>query len=90
MRTPFLRFLSVLCVAGTAVFALRTHEARAAWPPAAGADMKDKANWPNDYNGRWNYLSYFPERTTLRPEHALTIASSFFSLGGPKPPPPKP
>lgn len=32
----------------------------------------------------------FPERTTLRPEHALTIASSFFSLGGPKPPPPKP
>lgn len=27
----------------------------------------------------------FTERTTLRPEHAATIASSFFSVGGPKP-----
>ena len=76
MRTPFLRFLSVLCVAGTAVFALRTHEARAAWPPAAGADMKDKANWPNDYNGRWNYLSYFPAHTTAEP-----IAPADLKLG---------
>lgn len=66
MRT-FLRAVSLLCVAGTAVFAIRTHEARAAWPPAPGADMRDKANWPNDYNGRWNYLSYFPEHTTAEP-----------------------
>ena len=32
-----------------------------------GADMKDKANWPNDYNARWNYLSYFPARMTSAP-----------------------
>lgn len=29
--------------------------------------MRDKANWPNDFNGRWNYLSYFPTRTTAEP-----------------------
>jgi MYXO-CTERM domain-containing protein len=67
MRMNFLRAVSLLCVAGTAVFALRTHEARAAWPPAPGADMRDKANWPNDFNGRWNYLSYFPEHTGSDP-----------------------
>ncbi len=53
------RFLSVAFLALVATFAVGAH---AAWPPQAGADMKDKANWPNDYNGRWNYLSYFPER----------------------------
>ena len=67
MRSPFLRALFLLCLAGVAIFALRTHEARAAWPPAPGADMKDKANWPNDYNARWNYLSYFPARNTAAP-----------------------
>ena len=67
MRTPFLRVISLVCVAGTAVFALRTHEARAAWPPAPGADMRDKANWPNDFNARWNYLSYLPTHTTAEP-----------------------
>ena len=67
MRSPFLRVCSLLCFAGAAVFALRTHDARAAWPPAPGADMKDKVNWPNDFNGRWNYISYFPERTTAEP-----------------------
>lgn len=46
---------------------LRSHDARAAWPPAPGADMKDKANWPNDFNGRWNYLSYFPKHSTAEP-----------------------
>ena len=48
MRPPFLRACSLLAFVGCAVFALRTHEARAAWPPAPGADMKDPANWPND------------------------------------------
>lgn len=24
--------------------------------------MRDRANWPNDFSGRWNYISYFPER----------------------------
>jgi MYXO-CTERM domain-containing protein len=73
MRSPFLRACSLLAFVGCAVFALRTHEARAAWPPAPGADMKDKANWPNDFNGRWNYLSYFPERTTTTPLLAADV-----------------
>src|SRR3954468_12628886 len=76
MRTPFLRAITMICVAGVAVFALRSHEARAAWPPARGADMKDKANWPNDYNGRWNYLSYFPEHKSASP-----IAPADLKLG---------
>lgn len=67
MRLNVLRETSLLCVAGTAVFALQTHEARAAWPPAPGADMRDKANWPNDYDARWNYISFFPTRTTSAP-----------------------
>ena len=67
MRSPFLRGFSLFCLAACAVFALRTHDAHAAWPPAPGADMQDKANWPNDFNGRWNYLSYFPKRTTAEP-----------------------
>ena len=67
MRSPVLRAVSLFCLAACAVFALRTHEARAAWPPAPGADMQDKANWTNDFNGRWNYLSYFPKRTTAEP-----------------------
>ena len=64
---PFVRTFSLFCLTACAVFALRSHEARAAWPPAPGADMQDKANWPNDFNGRWNYLSYFPPRTTAEP-----------------------
>lgn len=73
MRSPFLRTLTLVCFAAVAVLALRSHDARAAWPPAPGADMKDPANWPNDYKGRWNYLSYFPERTTLEPLTAADI-----------------
>src|SRR5690242_14297921 len=73
MRTPFLRLCSVLCVAAVAVLALRTHDAHAAWPPAAGADMRDKANWPNDFNGRWNYLSYFPAHTGGTPVSAADL-----------------
>ena len=70
MRSLLSRALSVFCVGGIAAFASVTlggHDARAAWPPAPGADMRDKANWPNDYNGRWNYISYFPNRTTSDP-----------------------
>jgi len=69
MQRPSLRALSFLCL-GVGVLAaplFAAHDARAAWPPAPGADMKDKANWPNDYNGRWNYMSYFPERKTSDP-----------------------
>ena len=73
MRTPFARVLSLLGVAGMAFFALRTHDARAAWPPAPGADMRDKANWPNDYNGRWSYLSYLPARTSPEPLSAADV-----------------
>ncbi|MBX3200033.1 MAG: VCBS repeat-containing protein [Labilithrix sp.] len=59
MKSPFVRALSLLCLALVATFAVRAH---AAWPPAPGADMKDQANWPNDFAARWNYISYFPER----------------------------
>jgi MYXO-CTERM domain-containing protein len=71
MRSSFARLLSLVCLAAFVVGTLRSHEASAAWPPPPGADMQDRANWPDDYNGRWNYLSYFPERTTnipLEPE----------------------
>ncbi|MBX3191549.1 MAG: VCBS repeat-containing protein [Labilithrix sp.] len=67
MRTPFLRVISLVCLALCAAYAVRTHDARAAWPPKPGDDMRDKANWPNDYNARWNYISFFPERTTAEP-----------------------
>lgn len=82
MRTPLLRAIALFCVAGTAVFALRSHEARAAWPPAPGADMRDKANWPNDFKGRWNYLSYFPEHTTAEPltEADLKLGAAGMSI----------
>lgn len=67
MRQP-LRFLPLLAIALGVVFGVRAHDARAAWPPAPGADMKDPANWPNDYKGRWNYLSYpFPRDSSAPP-----------------------
>ena len=53
------RAVALLALAGVAMFGVH---ADAAWPPAPGADMRDRANWPNDFTGRWNYLSYFPER----------------------------
>lgn len=67
MRSLLTRALSIVCLGGVAALSLVGHDARAAWPPALGADMRDKANWPNDYNGRWNYISYFPNRTTSDP-----------------------
>ncbi|MCA9590277.1 MAG: VCBS repeat-containing protein, partial [Myxococcales bacterium] len=71
MRSLDLRLLRPTSVAlATLVLgaaALVSHGARAAWPPAPGADMRDKANWPNDFNARWNYISYFPERKTQSP-----------------------
>ena len=69
MRSGFSRFTLLLLLGVVCVFAGRTHDARAAWPPAPGADMKDKANWPNDFDARWNYISYFPDGVgTLEPE----------------------
>src|SRR4051812_26045571 len=62
MRSRFSKTLALLCISGGAAFALHTHHARAGWPPAPGADMRDPSNWPNDYHERWNYLSYFPKR----------------------------
>src|SRR5688572_22589553 len=59
MTLSFPRIAGVFCLALVSSFALRAH---AGWPPAAGADMKDKANWPNDYTGQWSYLSYVPDR----------------------------
>jgi Subtilase family/FG-GAP-like repeat len=59
MKSTLLRGMSLLCLTVIATFAVRAH---AAWPPAPGADMKDKANWPNDFDASWNYISYFPER----------------------------
>lgn len=54
-----LHALSVLCLALVTTLAVHAH---AGWPPAPGADMKDRSNWPNDYEGRWNYISFFPDR----------------------------
>ncbi len=55
----FVRAVSLLCLAVGATFAVHAH---AAWPPAPGADMRDKSNWPNDFDARWNYISFFPDR----------------------------
>ncbi len=56
------------CAAASSV-TFGSHDARAAWPPARGADMRDKANWPNDYNGRWNYASTLPEQQPGTPPY---------------------
>jgi hypothetical protein len=74
MKPRFSRLVEVLCIAAVATVAMGAH---AAWPPAPGADMRDKQNWPNDFNGRWNYLSYFPER----PASARPIAPFDQKLG---------
>ncbi|MDB4942430.1 MAG: Serine protease, subtilase family, partial [Labilithrix sp.] len=82
MRLPFLRAASLVGVLALSVSAFRTHEAQAAWPPAQGADMRDQANWPNDYHGPWNYLSYLPERKTNQPLTGadLKLAASGMSI----------
>lgn len=68
MRSPFLlRSFALTLVAAGVVIAARSHDASAAWPPAPGADMRDKSNWPNDFNARWNYISYFGERAPNAP-----------------------
>ena len=72
MRSPSLRFVAL-----TFFLAFASTHARAAWPPAPGADMKDKANWPNDYSGRWNYLSYFADR----PAGSPTLDDADLKLG---------
>jgi hypothetical protein len=71
---PAPKALFVLCLAVSLIALLRAHDAAAAWPPSAGADMRDPANWPNDYKGRWNYLSYLPERTTATPLDPADVA----------------
>jgi hypothetical protein len=80
MQRRFLRLLTISGLAAAALvapFGVGTHDARAAWPPAPGADMKDPANWPNDYHGRWNYLSYFPDR----PANAPPLEAADVKLG---------
>jgi MYXO-CTERM domain-containing protein len=68
-RSPFIALARIVSLALVATFAVRAH---AAWPPAPGADMKDKTNWPNDFDARWNYISYFPERApAARPLEAF-------------------
>ena len=39
-------------------------EAHAVWPPAAGADPKDRQNWPNDpdYACQWQLFSFLPQQ----------------------------
>ncbi len=67
MRSHFLRLLSLSLLAGGSILAARTHVAHAAWPPAPDADMRDKSNWPNDFKGRWNYISHFGDRPANAP-----------------------
>lgn len=61
---------TLLLAASTLALAV-SQPARGAWPPAKGANMSDKANWPNDpgYEGQWNYFSYIP----ARPADAATL-----------------
>jgi len=49
-------------VVGLSLACLTSHDARAGWPPAVGADLTSSANWPNDpgYPGSWNYFSFLP------------------------------
>ncbi len=69
-RSPRARLSSVLVAVGAVACALASlGDARAAWPPARGADMRDKANWPNDYDGRWNYASFLPEQQPGTPPY---------------------
>ncbi len=46
-------------------------EARAAWPPAPGAELSDPSNWPNDpeYSGYWNFFSYLPTQASGTPPY---------------------
>jgi len=60
-RKSFCALTITACAVASATLA-GSHSASAAWPPARGADMRDKANWPNDYNARWNYASFLPEQ----------------------------
>ncbi|HJZ89184.1 MAG TPA: FG-GAP-like repeat-containing protein [Polyangia bacterium] len=38
-------------------------DARAGWPPADGANLKDPQNWPNDpdYGSQWAHWSFIPD-----------------------------
>ena len=45
----FVVFFLFLAIALGVVLGVRTHDARTAWPPTPGTDIKDPANWPNDY-----------------------------------------
>ncbi len=49
-------------LAGLALATLSSDAARAGWPPAPGANMQDKSNWPNDFDGSWKYISYLPKQ----------------------------
>ena len=42
--------------------AAESDEARAAWPPAPNADLRDPASWPNDpgYADEWSDWSWLP------------------------------
>jgi hypothetical protein len=47
------------------------HDARAAWPPAQGANLADPSNQPNDpeYSGLWNFFSYLPAQSPGAPPY---------------------
>jgi hypothetical protein len=48
-RISLLRSLRVATLlAGASLVSLTLRDAKAAWPPASGADMSDPSNWPND------------------------------------------
>ena len=80
MRHGINRFLGFLCLAVLLIAGGRSHDASAAWPPAPGADMKDKTNWPNDFNARWNYISYFPEDVGALEPFDLKLGAAGMSI----------
>jgi MYXO-CTERM domain-containing protein len=67
-RRALCAFTLTACAVASAT-TIGAHDARAAWPPARGADMRDKTNWPNDYAARWNYASFLPEQQPGTPPY---------------------
>jgi hypothetical protein len=58
------RLLGLVVGVGCFSMSIRSHVARAAWPPGPNDDLTDPANWPSDpdYKGNWQWHSYLPKQ----------------------------
>ncbi len=69
MNRSLLRSLrGATLLVGASLASLMLRDAEAAWPPAAGADMRDPANWPND-PGYPPYVVAVPPTTPKTPQN---------------------